>query len=373
MYNFTGGSDPFLGIGGPEIVVILMMGYFLLGPKELYHLIKQVGKFIGHFRGMSTNLTTSLEKIVKHQTDMIELSMSDESLDVKWGNIKEDESCSSNTGTSLEAILLKEGLSRGDVEIFNYAEEDERRVMHGDGEMEEEDSDKYEYIWEDEEKCLQSQLLVAVQEDWKDLWISARTHMSNIVNTNTSRGTTSYIDDEKTLENLPQRQVIKGTDIIIPEVPVNARQPPHMMVKETSIGQQRNEIPLLQDTDAAATTTTTTTTTVMTESWKHLDESRLLTLKPTTLNPYSDRCKIDKMKKYRLNKHGDNNIRSSNGKFNHLESAAVEKLEEDRNDFMHYFETELDLKVQQLKIDMVKLIEKEYRMKKQDILPDKQN
>ncbi len=128
------------------------MGYFLLGPKELYRSIKQVGNFIGHVRGISKNLTTSLQKIIKHQTEMMELSMSDESLDVKWGNMREGESCSSMETTFLEAVLLKEGLSRSDVEIVDDAK---TLVMNG---YEDEDSEKYEYIWEDvEEACLQQQ------------------------------------------------------------------------------------------------------------------------------------------------------------------------------------------------------------------------
>ena len=39
----TGGI---LGIGAPEIATIAIVGYFVLGPEDLYKLTKEIGKFI---------------------------------------------------------------------------------------------------------------------------------------------------------------------------------------------------------------------------------------------------------------------------------------------------------------------------------------
>ncbi len=338
LYNFTGGNDPFLGIGGPEIVVILMMGYFLLGPKELYHLIKQVGKFIGHFRGISTNLMTSLQNIIKRQTEMMELSMSDESLDVKWGNVREGDSGKSKE-TLLEAVLLKEGLSRGDVEIFDDAE---TLVMNGD---EEEESERYEYIWEDEVVPPQPRL-TAVQGDWKDFWISARASMANIVDTTTI--------NENAGKNLLLQQVIKGTEITRKAFNNSA-----------TSGEQRNDISsLLQETDASETSVTgfvdkNTTippplTTVMTESWRHLDGNRLLPLKPTSSN-YDDGGKNDETENA-FNRYDAHYKNAAEIKY--LESVVVDKLVEDQNEFMQRFEKEFETKIKQLRTDMIQIIEK---------------
>ena len=39
-----------LGVGTPEVLVIAAVGYFLLGPEELYRLSKEIGKIVGQAR-----------------------------------------------------------------------------------------------------------------------------------------------------------------------------------------------------------------------------------------------------------------------------------------------------------------------------------
>ena len=39
-----------LGVGTPEVLVIAAVGYFLLGPEELYRLSKEIGKVVGQAR-----------------------------------------------------------------------------------------------------------------------------------------------------------------------------------------------------------------------------------------------------------------------------------------------------------------------------------
>lgn len=41
---FSGGG--ILGVGTPEVLVICAVGYFLLGPSELYKLAKEIGKLV---------------------------------------------------------------------------------------------------------------------------------------------------------------------------------------------------------------------------------------------------------------------------------------------------------------------------------------
>mmetsp|Transcript_10790 Transcript_10790/g.17174 ORF Transcript_10790/g.17174 Transcript_10790/m.17174 type:complete len:200 (-) Transcript_10790:1-600(-) len=43
-------SGSFFGIGAPEAVIIALLGWFLLGPEELFKLAKQVGGWLGELR-----------------------------------------------------------------------------------------------------------------------------------------------------------------------------------------------------------------------------------------------------------------------------------------------------------------------------------
>lgn len=48
MFLASGGGV--LGVGTPEVIVIAAVGYFVLGPTELYKLSKEVGKFVSNAR-----------------------------------------------------------------------------------------------------------------------------------------------------------------------------------------------------------------------------------------------------------------------------------------------------------------------------------
>lgn len=70
LHMFMGSDGGLLGIGGPEIATILLVGYFVLGPSELYKLVKEIGKFIQNIRTFSTDLTKTFDT---NMNDMIQL------------------------------------------------------------------------------------------------------------------------------------------------------------------------------------------------------------------------------------------------------------------------------------------------------------
>lgn len=49
------------------------MGYFVLGPSDLYKIVKEVGKFIQNFRTLSSNLTTSFQSNMESQLQLEEV------------------------------------------------------------------------------------------------------------------------------------------------------------------------------------------------------------------------------------------------------------------------------------------------------------
>jgi len=67
------GNDGILGVGAPEIAVTLLVGYFILGPSELYKLTKEIGKFIQSFRTLSSEATKSFESTMENQLELQEL------------------------------------------------------------------------------------------------------------------------------------------------------------------------------------------------------------------------------------------------------------------------------------------------------------
>jgi len=68
------GSDGGLfGIGTPELFTIVLIGYFVLGPSDLYKLVKEVGKFIQNFQTFATEATASLENNMESQLQLEEI------------------------------------------------------------------------------------------------------------------------------------------------------------------------------------------------------------------------------------------------------------------------------------------------------------
>ena len=50
LCSFLGSDGGILGVGAPELATIVLIGYFVLGPTELYKLTREIGKFITNFR-----------------------------------------------------------------------------------------------------------------------------------------------------------------------------------------------------------------------------------------------------------------------------------------------------------------------------------
>lgn len=73
LNSFMGSDGGILGIGTPELFTILLVGYFVLGPSDLYKIVKQVGKFVNQARVLSTDLTTTLEENMENSIQLEEL------------------------------------------------------------------------------------------------------------------------------------------------------------------------------------------------------------------------------------------------------------------------------------------------------------
>jgi len=68
------GSDGFLGVGPAEVVVVVLVGYFLLGPTELYRLAKEVGKLVTQLRATATEASDAFSQSMESQLAINEIS-----------------------------------------------------------------------------------------------------------------------------------------------------------------------------------------------------------------------------------------------------------------------------------------------------------
>lgn len=68
----VGFDNTFFGVGGPEVVVVLVVGYFVLGPVELVKLVKQAGVLVGQLRDVGLGTVTNLTTIVDDQVQRAE-------------------------------------------------------------------------------------------------------------------------------------------------------------------------------------------------------------------------------------------------------------------------------------------------------------
>jgi len=70
---FLGSDGGLLGVGAPEVATILLVGYFVLGPSDLYKLTKEIGKFVQNIRSLSTEASKSFETSMESQLELDEL------------------------------------------------------------------------------------------------------------------------------------------------------------------------------------------------------------------------------------------------------------------------------------------------------------
>ena len=57
-----------MGVGTPEVLVIAAVGYFLLGPEELYRLSKEIGKVVGQAREYVTKSAAEWQATLDGET-----------------------------------------------------------------------------------------------------------------------------------------------------------------------------------------------------------------------------------------------------------------------------------------------------------------
>merc|ERR1740139_1792678 len=65
--------EVFFGVGAPEVVIISLVGYFVLGPEELYKIVKEIGKLVTSFKTLSADATKNFEDSMENQLEISEL------------------------------------------------------------------------------------------------------------------------------------------------------------------------------------------------------------------------------------------------------------------------------------------------------------
>jgi len=70
VWNSGGGI---LGVGTPEVIVCCLVGYFLLGPKELYKLSKDIGKLVSQARNVIAESAAEWQQTMDAQFEFEEL------------------------------------------------------------------------------------------------------------------------------------------------------------------------------------------------------------------------------------------------------------------------------------------------------------
>jgi Sec-independent protein translocase protein TatA len=80
-----GQDSGILGVGAPEIAVTLLVGYFILGPSDLYKLVKEIGKFIQNVRTLGSEAAKSFEGTMENQLELTELRKAQRELNSAFG------------------------------------------------------------------------------------------------------------------------------------------------------------------------------------------------------------------------------------------------------------------------------------------------
>ncbi|CAB9511774.1 expressed unknown protein [Seminavis robusta] len=80
LNSFMGSDGGLFGIGTPELATILLVGYFVLGPSDLYKLVKEIGKFIQNIRTLGTEATKTFENTMESQLELKEIRKAQQEL-----------------------------------------------------------------------------------------------------------------------------------------------------------------------------------------------------------------------------------------------------------------------------------------------------
>lgn len=71
--SFLGDGGGIFGIGAPEIATTLFIGYLILGPQDLYKLVKEIGKLFNTVRTVSADATKQFEDSMENTIQLDEL------------------------------------------------------------------------------------------------------------------------------------------------------------------------------------------------------------------------------------------------------------------------------------------------------------
>lgn len=131
--NVLGSDGGILGVGAPEIATILVVGYFVLGPSELYKLVKEIGKFIQNFRSLSTEASKQFESTMENQLELTELRKAQSELNEAFSfrrSINTDETLDAfeNTSFSEQAATAAAATATGTAAAATTAGEEEGTV-----------------------------------------------------------------------------------------------------------------------------------------------------------------------------------------------------------------------------------------------------
>lgn len=90
----------------------MLVGYFVLGPSDLYKLVKEIGKFIQNIRTLGTDLTTTFEANMESTMQMEELRKAQRELNDAFSfrrsiNTQEEENAFTVTAGSAQAAEAK--------------------------------------------------------------------------------------------------------------------------------------------------------------------------------------------------------------------------------------------------------------------------
>jgi len=80
LNSFMGSDGGILGIGTPELFTILLVGYFVLGPSDLYKLTKEIGKFVQNLRTFTTEASSTFENSMESSLQLQEIRKAQQDL-----------------------------------------------------------------------------------------------------------------------------------------------------------------------------------------------------------------------------------------------------------------------------------------------------